>query len=98
MLRKTLIALAATAALGMGAGTADAKMGSGQGGQPTGVHTGPVSPGPSHFTGGSNITTVAPRPAGTLSGTTNWNPAGRHHRHHRNAVFFGVGFAGAYDY
>ena len=110
MLRKTLIALAATAALGIGAGTADARTGGGGGGGGGGgayhgggggggggaaaVHSG----GPSHsFSAPSH---VGPSHVGTMGPRggnwrgANWNGGRHHHRHDR--FFFGAGFAGPY--
>ena len=106
MLRKTLIALAATAALGIGAGTADARTGGGGGGGAyhgggggggggaAAMHSG----GPSHsfsapsHVGPSHVGTMGPR-SGTWRGA-NWNGGRHHHRHDR--FFFGAGFAGPY--
>jgi hypothetical protein len=110
MLRKTLIALAATAALGIGAGTADARGGSAYSGSssmhpsgssgvrsPSGFST--PSHVPSGFSTPSHVTTMGPRsttmgPRSRTWNGANWNGGRHHHRHDR--FFFGAGFAGPF--
>jgi hypothetical protein len=104
MLRKTLIALAATAALGIGAGTADARTGGGGGGGGGAYHGGGGgggggaaavhSGGPSHsFSAPSHVgpSHVGPSHVGTMgprSGT--WRGANWNggRHHHRHDRFF----------
>jgi hypothetical protein len=108
MLRKTLIALAATAALGIGAGTADARGGgaysggSGAHSSGSGMHSsgsGMHSSGSGmHYSGvrgvstPGHVTTMGPR-GGTWRGA-NWNGGQWGHHHHRHGRFFGAGFYG----
>src|ERR1700674_4450022 len=107
MLRKTLIALAATAALGIGAGTADARSGSAYSGGSSSVHSSSgMHPSgssgvrsPNSFSTQSHVTTMGPRsttmgPRSRTWNGANWNGGRHHHRHDR--FFFGAGFAGPY--
>jgi hypothetical protein len=113
MLRKTLIALAATAAVGLAAGTADAKGGPGHSGSFGSVSSGSfgnsgrsmnMSPGhPMNVSSGRpmNMAPVNPRGPGNWQTGQNWSGStwGHHHHHRHDRFFFGAGFAGPYfDY
>jgi hypothetical protein len=97
MVRKTFIAMAAVAALGVSASAVAAK--GAHGGHPGG-HSAMVSShvsspiGAGRMTNPANFATFGPHK--TFAG----GPFIRHHHHHhRNAFFFGAGFAGPwYDY
>ncbi len=123
MLRKTLVALSAVAALGVSS-TAMAAQGhghsSGGGGGMAGAHvssgggggggvgmgavrsSGPMvqGAGPVGRTVTTNRTNFSTGPNRFSPNTTFTTGSIRHHHrfHHRNAFFFGVGFAGAYGY
>src|SRR5205809_943110 len=108
MLRRTLIALTAIAALGVGSAAMGAGHGGGRGGGGVGgggASTGPtVSPSVQGFSKSGPPGTWAKGPAGTWAkgsaGTWAKGPHGKHvfdHRHHRK--FLAFGFAGpSFDY
>ena len=104
MLRKTLIALTAVAALGMGS-TAMARGGGGHGGGFGGGHGGGGWGGgrgmaPMHGSLGGRSMAMVPMRGdwGRRSFARNAFVHNRFHRfHRRNAVFFAAAFAGPYD-
>jgi hypothetical protein len=94
MLRKTLIALTAAAALGVSSGAVTAH-GHGSRGA-TGSSSVPM-----HYSGSnggvstqSHVTTMGPG-SGTWKGA-NWNGGQWRHHHRHNRFFFGAGFAGPF--
>ena len=107
MLRKTLIALSAAAALGLSSGAMAAGHGghgasSGSSGAMQG-HSGGGMQGPGNFSKGSAQSfggTMGPsqvRPTGPSGQAWNGAQWGHHRHHHRHdRFFFGVGFAGPY--
>jgi hypothetical protein len=108
MMRKTFMAMAAVAALGVSS-TAMAAMHGGPGrtsvhggGGMSTMHAGPMHAGPMHagpmHAGPGRLGAVGPGPR-FKTAHVHSGPFIRHHRHHRNAFFVGAGFAGPwYDY